>query len=125
MMLPRNLAALLTAYQQFTKQQAATWQTLTYASPIAIDAQLGSLYVVTLTGATAMLSNPTNLVAGQGWTLAVVQDGTGSRLMTYDTYYTFGTEGSPTLTTTAAKIDLISMLVYSTSKILCTTLKGF
>lgn len=80
---------------------------LTDGATIATDASLSNFFRVTL-GGNRTLSNPTNGVDGQLVTWSVKQDGTGSRTLTTDTKFRFGTDiTSITLTTTAGKTDHI------------------
>lgn len=93
--------------------------TLTDASTVAVDASLGNTFRLTMTsgiGATRILGNPTNSTDGQMIIVEVVQDVTGSRLLTYGTNYAFGTlVTSPTLTTTASKTDFLGFMYSSTA----------
>lgn len=93
--------------------------TLTDASTVAVDASLGNTFRLTMTsgiGATRALGNPTNSTDGQMIIIEVIQDGTGSRLLTYGTNYAFGTTvTSPVLTTTASKADFIGFMYNSTA----------
>jgi hypothetical protein len=61
-------------------------QTLTDGANIAWDLALGGAAVVTL-GGNRTLNNPTNMVAGSIYTLRVIQDGTGTRLLAYGNAY--------------------------------------
>lgn len=82
---------------------------LTDGAAIALDASLGNAYTVTLAG-NRTLSNPSNPSNGQVIQVYVTQDGTGSRTLAYDTAYDWGAAGAPTLTTTAAKTDLLEFV---------------
>ena len=84
--------------------------TLTSSSTITVNCSLASTHKVTL--ATNTEFNISNLPTGGSVTLIITQDGTGSRTAT------FGTDGStavkfaggtPTLTTTAAGIDVVTI----------------
>lgn len=78
---------------------------LTDGATIATDASLGNLFRVTL-GGNRTLSNPTNATDGQLMTWSLKQDSTGSRTITLDTKFRFGTDiTSITLTTTPSKTD--------------------
>ncbi len=116
--------AVLGLAQSFTKQQASTPTALTDATNISVNALNGNVFTVTL-GGNRTLDNPSNLAAGQTFMFVITQDGTGGRTLAYGSAYNFGIEGTPTLSTGAGKIDVISCLVLSTSKISCTILKGF
>ena len=63
------------------------------------------------------LANPSNLSEGQSGSIFIVQDSTGSRLLTYGSKWDFIGGTAPTLTTTASAVDRIDYVVRSTSKI--------
>ena len=63
------------------------------------------------------LANPSNLSEGQSGSIFIVQDSTGSRLLTYGSQWEFIGGTAPTLTTTASAVDRIDYVVRSTSKI--------
>ena len=65
------------------------------------------------------LSNPTNLTAGQSGSIFIVQDATGSRLLTFGTYYDFAGGTAPTLSTAADAVDRIDLVVRSSTSIHC------
>ena len=104
-----NTFAYIDKQQSYTKPQTITPQTLTYAATIAIDASLTEIFRLTLTG-NAIISNATNLVDGTTYLFWIIQDSTGSRIITWGTNYDFGVLGTPTLTTTANKKDLLSFI---------------
>jgi hypothetical protein len=79
--------------------------TLTDASTIAWDTQAAPVAKVTLTD-NRTLGAGTNAVAGQFVSLLVIQDGTGSRTLSFNAVYEFTEDTAPTLTTTASKGDL-------------------
>jgi len=84
--------------------------TLTDAASIAVDFALGNNFLVTI-GGNRTLAAPTNAVAGQTGQIYVIQDGTGSRTLSYNSAYQFVSGAAPTLSTGAADVDI---LVYST-----------
>ena len=70
---------------------------LSDGATISINASLGDVYRVTLSG-NRTLANPTNLVDGQTIQVQVKQDGAGSRTLNYGTMYRFSTDlPQPTL----------------------------
>lgn len=88
---------------------------LTDASTIAVDASLGNKFRVTL-GGNRTLGNPTNATDGQTLTFEIIQDGTGSRTLAYDTKFAFGTDiTGATLTTTLNKRDFLTVQYNSTA----------
>ena len=79
--------------------------TLTDGATITWDVGLYPVAKVTL-GGNRTLSAPTNGVTGQFISLAVVQDSTGSRTLTWNSAYEFTGDTAPTLTTTVSKADV-------------------
>jgi hypothetical protein len=77
-------------------------------------------------GGNRALANFTGAHAGQTLTLAIGQDATGSRTLTYGAAYDFGAFGTPTLTTTASKVDVLACYVYDaiTPKARCVLNRG-
>ncbi|NDF43446.1 MAG: hypothetical protein EB137_02500 [Actinobacteria bacterium] len=81
--------------------------TLTDGATITWDVSASPVAKVTL-GGNRTLSAPTNGITGQFISLAVIQDGTGSRTLTWNSVYEFTGDTAPTLTTTINKADLIT-----------------
>lgn len=90
--------------------------TLTDAATIAVDMSTFINARVTL-GGNRTLGNPTNPKVGQTGYIAVVQDGTGSRTLSYASNWKRA-GGAPVLTTTAAAIDFIFYEVITATYIL-------
>jgi len=82
---------------------------LTDGSTIAVDWSNGATQKVTLggTGRTITFANP---VAGQVYRLIIKQDGTGSRTITTWPTIRWAGGSAPTLTTTASKADIVTLL---------------
>lgn len=93
---------------------AFTPQTLTDATTVAWNMALGFNAKVTLAG-NRTLGDPTNASEGMSGFLRVIQDATGSRTLAYDSSWSFGATGVPTLSTAAAADDIISYVVVATS----------
>ncbi|RTL52892.1 MAG: hypothetical protein EKK40_07015 [Bradyrhizobiaceae bacterium] len=95
---------------QFTAQQGATIATLTDGTSIAWDVSTRQKAQVTL-GGNRTMSAVTNAVEGVTYLLWVIQDGTGSRTLSWTTTgagsFDFGSAGAPTLTTTASRADIL------------------
>lgn len=95
----------------FTAHQGFPLATLTDGATIAWTVSSGQKAKVTLAGNRTM-NAVTGAVEGYTYLLWVIQDGTGSRTVTWTTTgagsFDFGTDGAPTLTTTASKADLIA-----------------
>lgn len=107
----------------YTAQQNFSTATLTDGASIAWDLSASQVAKVTLGGNRA-LANPTNMIDGGTYILRVIQDGTGSRTLAYGANYDFGAAGTPVLTTTAAKMDVITCVSNGT-KMYCSISKGF
>tara|TARA_A100001391_G_scaffold129398_1_gene88541 strand:+ start:343 stop:747 length:405 start_codon:yes stop_codon:yes gene_type:complete len=79
--------------------------TLTDGSTITWNAETQDVAKVTL-GGNRTLGAASSATTGQFISLLVIQDGTGSRTLTWNAAYEFAADTAPTLTTTAAKGDL-------------------
>ena len=79
--------------------------TLTDGSSIDWNVATQDVCKVTL-GGNRTLNAPTNPTTGQFISLLVIQDGTGSRTLSFNAIYEFKDDTAPTLTTTAAKGDV-------------------
>ena len=90
--------------------------TLTDASTISWNVYTSPVAKVTL-GANRTLGAATNAQTGQFVSLLIIQDGTGSRTVTFNAAYEFKDDTAPTLTTTANKGDLF-VFRYNGSKFL-------
>ena len=98
--------------------------TLTDAASIAVDFALGNNFLVTI-GGNRTLAAPTNAVAGQTGQIYVIQDGTGSRTLAYNSAYQFVSGASPTLSTGAADVDILVYSTRSSTTIDAALLKNF
>lgn len=79
------------------------------STAITLDLANGNVQKLTLTGnCTITLTSPSS-GAMRSLTLLVFQDGTGSRTITWPGSVKWGNAGAPTLTTTASKMDMISL----------------
>jgi hypothetical protein len=85
---------------------------LTFASTVAVNAAAGNDFRLTLTASTATLGAPSNPVDGQVIRIQVTQGTGGSFTLAHASAYDFGTAGSPTLSTAAGKVDILT-LVYN------------
>mgnify|MGYP003671144781 CR=1 FL=1 len=102
----------------FSKAQRGSITALTDASSIATDMALNNFFSVTLGGNRA-LANPTNIVAGQSGSFFITQDGTGSRTLSYGSYFDFVGGTAPTLTTTASAVDRVDYIARTTTSLQC------
>lgn len=106
----RRWALGLSGSISLTGQATLPLQTLTDGANVAWDCSSGAKAKVTL-GGNRTMSAVTNAVEGTSYTLWVIQDGTGSRTLSWTTSgagsFDFGTEGTPVLTTTASAADCL------------------
>jgi hypothetical protein len=84
-----------------------TETTLTDGATIDWNMATQSVAKVTLAG-NRTLNAPTNGSTGQFCSLLIIQDGTGSRTLTWNAVFEFTTDTAPTLTTTAGLADLFT-----------------
>ena len=82
-----------------------TESTLTDQATVAWDASTQDVCKLTLGGNRTMAA-PTNNTTGQFISILVIQDGTGSRTLTWNAVFEFAADTAPTLTTTASKGDV-------------------
>lgn len=92
-----------------TTNSAETQQTLTDAATVNWDCALGGYAKVTLGGSRTMAA-PTNTRNGAVYILEVIQDGTGSRTLTWNAAFVWSGGTAPTLTTTAGKRDFFTFI---------------
>src|SRR6185369_17243834 len=72
-------------------------------------------YTLTLT-TNVLIQNPTGMLDGQRIAISFAQDGTGSRLASFDTKFAFGTDITGiTLSTTASITDVATFIYNSTA----------
>lgn len=96
-----------TGFTEYRQALAPTVVALTFGASIALQADLGNVFTVTLTASTGTLANPTNPQDGQTIRVRVIQGAGGSFTLAYGTAYDFGAAGAPTLSTAAGKVDIL------------------
>ena len=82
-----------------------TESTLTDQATVTWDASTQDVCKLTLGGNRTMAA-PTNNTTGQFISILVIQDGTGSRTLTWNAVFEFASDTAPTLTTTASLGDV-------------------
>ena len=98
--------------------------TLTDAASITSDFAKGNNFLVTI-GGNRTLAAPSNAVAGQSGSIYIIQDGTGSRTLSYNTVWQFVSATVPTLSTGAGDVDMLIYMTRSASTIDAVLLKNF
>ena len=107
-----------TSTDQLEGRYAVEVATLTDGANISVDLGANQNFTVTLAG-NRTLDNPTNIVVGQTGSIFIIQDGTGSRTLSFGSYYDFAGGTAPTLTTTASAVDRIDYVVRTATSIHC------
>jgi len=90
--------------------------TLTDGATITPDLTANSTFSVTL-GGNRTMANPTSPIAGQTGSIFIVQDGTGSRTLSWGSYWDFIGGSAPTLSTGANSVDRVDYVVRSATSI--------
>ena len=99
------MANLKTA-QEFTATQNFNATTLTDASTISWDASANQVTSGTL-GGNRTLGAASNQIDGGVYVISIIQDGTGSRTVTFNSNYKFVNGTAPTLSTAASARDVL------------------
>jgi hypothetical protein len=102
--------------QTFTASQRGEITTLTSGSTVTPDFAASNNFTLTL-GENLTLANPTNCTAGQSGSIFLVQDGTGSRAITWGSYFDWAGGTPPSLSTAAGSVDRLDYIVRSASSI--------
>src|SRR3990167_1218017 len=90
----------------------------TDGSTITFDMTSANVHTVTLAGNRILAVS--NVTAGQWFVIRLLQDGTGSRTVTWFSTITWAGAAAPTLTTTASRADLFAFFAKT-----ATTFDGF
>ena len=83
---------------------------LTDGTSVSISFQNGQNFSLTLAG-NRTLESPNHSVPGQVGSIFLVQDGTGSRTLSYGANWEFPAASAPTLSTSAAAVDRLDYIV--------------
>jgi hypothetical protein len=97
--------------------------TISDGASISVDWSTFINGIVTL-GGNRTLANGTNAKPGQSGVIRVVQDGTGSRTLSFGTDYEFAGGTAPTLSTAAAAQDLLFYYIISSSRVFISIAKA-
>ena len=101
----------------FQKTQAGRVESVTVgAANVQLNFANANIFSLTL-GINTHLNLPSNMTVGQGGSIVVTQDGTGSRTLSYAGAWEFPGGTAPTLTTTASAQDRIDYLVVAANAI--------
>ena len=111
-----DVDALLGKDLRIAKAAVADIVSLTDGTNISVDFNSGQNFAVQL-GGNRTIDNPTNCVPGQTGSIFVIQDGTGSRTLSYGTNYKFPGGTAPTLSTGASACDRIDYITFTSTNV--------
>ncbi len=103
--------------------QSATIQVAAFSAAVTLDLTQGNDVALTLTG-NATLANPSAMMPGCSGHVALTQDATGGRTLAYGSYWKFGTNGTPTLSTAANAEDVLVYWVRDATHIIASLVQG-
>ena len=116
--------AMLGNAQTWAKSQSATVQSLgNLSGTITPDLTIGNDLSVTLTG-NATLANPSALTPGTSGHISITQDATGGRTLAFGSYWKFGSNGTPTLSTAASAQDVLVYWVQDATHIVASIVRA-
>jgi len=111
-----SVGAVTNGQQTYTGGQVGAVLSVTDQANISIDLALSNNFQVTL-GGNRTLDNPTNDGISQSGSIFLIQDGTGSRTLSYGTDWKFAGGTGPTLSTAANAIDRLDYIVQTATAI--------
>ena len=116
-----NLAAANAVFTHnshtYARAQSGRVESITVgAANVQLNFANANIFSLTL-GINTHLNLPSNMTVGQGGSIVVTQDGTGSRTLSYAGAWEFPGGTAPTLTTTASAEDRIDYIVRASNAI--------
>lgn len=102
--------------QTFTNAQRGQVTTVASDATITLNFNDSNNYEIDL-GHTATIANPLNCTAGQSGSIFLTQDSTGSRVVSWGSYWDFAGGVAPVLSTAALATDRIDYIVHSATSI--------
>lgn len=102
---------------------AADYVAIAYSPSVALNLNSGSNFTITLTG-DITLANPTNAKHGQSGVIALIQDATGNRTVSFGSYFKFANGEPPIIDGDPGRINMVLYTVYSGSFIVTSVLAG-
>ena len=105
----KHIVAVLDKSQVYRKSQIEQPVLTPFSSTVSIDASLGNTFDIALTG-DITLENPTGLRNGQILRFRCTEDTTGTRTVSYDTLYDFGSAGTPIAPIDSGKMDIVTCI---------------
>ena len=108
-----------TVNNNFTKAQRGNIASVTYASTLVLSLNNSNNFRLTALTGNLTIANPSSIAAapGQGGSIWLPQDGTGSRTVSFGTMWKFSAGTAPTASTAALARDRVDYKVYNASTI--------
>lgn len=120
-----NIGLTVNGPAALNKQVYSPFVALTDGATISVDASVGNMFRVTL-GGNRTVGAPTNSQDGQTINFHISQDGSGNRTLTWNSIYKWPSGVSPTLSTAANALDVVSCTYNSTLGYwVCTATRNF
>lgn len=111
--------ATLNNAQTFSAGQRGAVTSVAYAASIALNLALSNNFEIAALTGNLTLANPTNLVAGQSGFIILPQDATGSRTISFGSYWKApGGIASVVLSTAANSVDALAYYVRNSTNIM-------
>ncbi len=111
-----NASVTFNSAVQVSGAAKGTIITLTDGASVIVSMAKANTFVVTL-GGNRTLGFPSPIPPGQNGMIYIYQDGTGSRTLAYTSCWRFAGGTTPTLTTTAAAVDVLAYSVRTSAAI--------
>ena len=111
-----NASVTFNSAVQVSGAAKGTIITLTDGASVIVSMAKANTFVVTL-GGNRTLDFPSPIPPGQSGMIYIYQDGTGSRTLAYTSCWRFAGGTTPTLTTTAAAVDVLAYSVRTSAAI--------
>jgi hypothetical protein len=111
-----NASVTFNSAVQVSGAAKGTIITLTDGASVIVSMAKANTFVVTL-GGNRTLGFPSPIPPGQSGMIYIYQDGTGSRTLAYTSCWRFAGGTTPTLTTTAAAVDMLAYSVRTSATI--------
>jgi len=103
----------------FTGNTTSSVSSLTDGSSITVDFASASHFTVTLGGNRTITNTNTSSAVGSSGSIFIIQDGTGSRTASFQSYYKFPGGTAPTLSTAANAVDRLDYVIKEAYVIHC------
>ncbi len=105
-------------------QSYTSLETISSTTSWTPDWDSGNVQTMEL-GGTTTINNPSNIEVGATYIIILKQDSEGTHTVSWGSQYKFPAGNPPTITTTANKADVITLIAYSSTVLMCTSVQDF